>query len=465
MNQALYRKYRPKTFGDIVGQNIINQTIVRSIIENNVSHAYLFSGPRGTGKTSFAKILALTLNCYDNKAGECCGECNFCKNKQSQFLDIIEIDAASNNGVEEIRDLKSKINLMPVTGKYKVYIIDEVHMLSIGAFNALLKTLEEPPKHVIFILATTEFNKIPETIVSRCQKFDFKRISEKEIIERLQYVCDCENIKIKKEVLQKIALISNGGLRDALGLLDKIKSYSKKEVIDEEDLGDISHATPLDILENLIIQIENFNYEEYLNVISELENNGKDLIKLVEELILLLRDKYLNDISKEFYLSLIFEVNELLIKMKKSRYPKILLEMLIFQLKKDNKIKTKYDKIKKIRINNAFVNPIKSDLIALKEKWLGFVEINIKEIPILNKLTICVVSEKNIIFSIDDNIEINTIENIFKIVEDKLKDFLNKEYLIVILSNDEWEKSKEEYKKNKVNKVKYVYIKDILKGE
>ena len=220
--KALYRKYRPSLFNEIVGQDHIVKILKNSIIKNKIGHAYLFSGPRGTGKTSTAKIFASTINCLQPVDGEKCGKCAICKLEEN--VDIIEIDAASNNGVDEIREIRQNAKLMPNNSKYKVYIIDEVHMLSIGAFNALLKTLEEPPLHVIFILATTEFQKVPLTIVSRCQKFQFKKLTNNDIEKKLHEIVEKENINITDDALTLIAEISDGGLRDAINLLDQASS-------------------------------------------------------------------------------------------------------------------------------------------------------------------------------------------------------------------------------------------------
>ena len=227
MYQALYRKYRPQTFDDVVGQSSIVKVLKNSIEQRKFCHAYMFFGSRGTGKTSLSKIFAKAVNCLEPIDGNPCGKCKNCLiASEKECVDILEIDAASNNGVDEIRELRNKINLVPAELKYKVYIIDEVHMLSIGAFNALLKTLEEPPEHVIFILATTDPQKVPETIISRCQCFSFQRISIDMLIQRLEYVCNCENIKIDNEVLREIAVAADGGMRDSLGMLDKLSSYT-----------------------------------------------------------------------------------------------------------------------------------------------------------------------------------------------------------------------------------------------
>lgn len=230
---ALYRKYRPTNFSSIVGQDVIVDILKNSIINNKVSHAYLFTGPRGTGKTSTAKILAHAVNCL-NFTNDICGECSICKSLDLNDNDIVEIDAASNNGVDEIRSLRDNVNLMPAFCKYKIYIIDEVHMLSTGAFNALLKTLEEPPSHVIFILATTEPNKIPLTILSRCQRFDFNKINMNDLVSRLKYIVNEEGRVVSDNILEQIAKISDGGLRDAINLLDQVLSLPDENInIDE----------------------------------------------------------------------------------------------------------------------------------------------------------------------------------------------------------------------------------------
>ena len=219
---ALYRKFRPKTFGEMVGQEHITRTLKNQIKANRIGHAYLFNGGRGTGKTSAAKIMARAINCLNPKDGEPCNECEICKGALSGSLtDIVEMDAASNNSVEDIRSIREEVNFLPTVAKYRVYIIDEVHMLSIGAFNALLKTLEEPPEHVKFILATTEPQKLPATILSRCQRFDFKKISNEDIIKRLEIVCKESGIEAERDALNTIAVLSEGAMRDALSILER----------------------------------------------------------------------------------------------------------------------------------------------------------------------------------------------------------------------------------------------------
>ena len=290
MYQALYRKYRPKTFDEVVGQDVIIKTLKNAVSNNRLTHAYLFSGPRGTGKTSIAKILAKTINCVNLKDYTPCDECVSCtqiNNKQTN--DIIEIDAASNNGVDEIRELKSKVNLVPSNSKYKIYIIDEVHMLTVGAFNALLKTLEEPPAHIIFIFATTEPHKIPLTILSRCQRFDFKKISESKILERLAEIVEKENIKIEKEALIEIARLADGGMRDAISILDQVTAYSNDKIT-TSDVHEVNGTLPQRELFQLIDAVIDKNIEESFKIIDKYNNDGKNLIKLMEEIIHFVRN-------------------------------------------------------------------------------------------------------------------------------------------------------------------------------
>ncbi len=288
--QALYRTYRPKDFDEVAGQEHITKTFKNALLNNKIAHAYLFSGPRGTGKTSVAKIIAKAVNCEHAPVANPCNACDTCKGiDQNTIHDVIEIDAASNNGVDEIREIRDKVKYLPSTGKYKVYIIDEVHMLSTGAFNALLKTLEEPPKHVIFILATTEPHKIPATIHSRCQRFDFRGIGMEEMIQKLHEIIDKESISIDEHAVHLIAESAEGGMRDAIGLLDQVTAYNS-ETITTHDVhairGSISHE---DII-NIAASIEEDNVVKAMDVLDELISKGKESQKLLDDFIKFYRD-------------------------------------------------------------------------------------------------------------------------------------------------------------------------------
>ena len=274
---ALYRKFRPSTFEEIVGQENITRTLRNQIMAGRVGHAYLFNGGRGTGKTSAAKVLARAINCLNPKDGEPCNECEICKAALSGSLtDIVEMDAASNNSVEDIRSIREEVNFLPTKAKYRVYIIDEVHMLSQGAFNALLKTLEEPPEHVKFILATTEPQKLPATILSRCQRFDFKRISNEDIIKRLEIVCKESNRSITPQALNIIASLSEGAMRDALSILERCVQDGENN-IDEDKIKELVGIPKITYIHSITEAIIEYNIDEAMESITKVLDEGKDL--------------------------------------------------------------------------------------------------------------------------------------------------------------------------------------------
>lgn len=383
---ALYRKYRPSNFASVVGQEVVVDILKNSILNNKVSHAYLFTGPRGTGKTSIAKILAHAVNCL-NFNGDICGECEVCKNLEINYSDIIEIDAASNNGVDEIRTLRDNVKLLPSFCKYKIYIIDEVHMLSTGAFNALLKTLEEPPSHVIFILATTEPNKIPLTILSRCQRFDFNKISNEKLVSRLLYIATQEGKIVDKSILEYIAEISDGGLRDAINLLDQVISLPQESVTLEE-IDRLSGRISQNTLFELLNAISTGNYVSILNISDIIYGEGKNYKDIADGMLAIVRDLSINfevdsyfnkdyssklatiNIPFDKLISITSLLNELIKELKNSNDPKMLFD--IYMVNICNSLSSKGNlSAKKEDINN-------SQTVELKNKVVNNIS-NIKE--------------------------------------------------------------------------------------
>ena len=295
--QALYRKYRPTNFDEVVGQTHIIQTLKNAIIQNRIAHAYLFCGPRGTGKTSIAKIFAKTLNCTNSQDAPC-GVCENCKMAANgSHPDIIEIDAASNNGVDEVRNLIDKVKYAPMQGKYKIYIIDEVHMMTSGAFNALLKTIEEPPAHVIFIFATTEPNKVLPTIISRCQRFDFNKVSMHDIKYRLSIVCKNEGIEIDENGLTLIAQLADGGMRDALSILDQCVAYCSSH-IDVNDIRKIYGVVTSEDIGHLFYSVYKKDVDSFIKDIQKYSDMGMDIKRLTADFIHMLKDSLILDYSE-----------------------------------------------------------------------------------------------------------------------------------------------------------------------
>ena len=371
---ALYRKFRPTTFADVVGQEHITRTLRNQIMADRVGHAYLFNGGRGTGKTSSAKILARAINCLNPKDGEPCNECEICRGALNGSLtDIVEMDAASNNSVEDIRSIREEVNFLPTKAKYRVYIIDEVHMLSPGAFNALLKTLEEPPEHVKFILATTEPQKLPATILSRCQRFDFKRISNEDIIKRLKVVCNESNIEITDSALNIIAVLSEGAMRDALSILERCIQDGENK-IDEDKIKDLVGIPKIAFVNSITEAIIDYDIDKALKSMDDILNEGKDLNNFLWEIIKYIKDiliyksskkadLYSEDeianinaisekVTKEKLVNLIYELSKLETDMKWSTQKTIMFQAGIIKLcsnefDSSSNIEERVDKIEK----------------------------------------------------------------------------------------------------------------------
>lgn len=511
---ALYRKYRPTNFSSIVGQDVIVDILKNSIINNKVSHAYLFTGPRGTGKTSTAKILAHAVNCL-NFTNDICGECSICKSLDLNDNDIVEIDAASNNGVDEIRSLRDNVNLMPAFCKYKIYIIDEVHMLSTGAFNALLKTLEEPPSHVIFILATTEPNKIPLTILSRCQRFDFNKINMNDLVSRLKYIVNEEGRVVSDNILEQIAKISDGGLRDAINLLDQLLSLPDENInIDEVEKlsGKISTQSVYELFSYII----NNDLVSILNFSTYMFDNGKNYKDLADSMLSFLRDISINTEVPNYFdksysellskISISFNnlikmssiINELLKELKNSNNQKMLFEIYVFQMcnilknvdkvevintsinnkkniniendKNENiNIETKQNLIdsdlKDIRINNVFAGANKEILNNVNSKYylindyISNKKYNMVSI-LLSSGRIVVASDKYLLFSFENKSDVLKFDSIYKQIEQFLKKIYDESYKIVAVSDKEWKEMKNNYINNIKNKISYVFIEE-----
>lgn len=513
MYQTLYRKYRPKNFDSVVGQDVVVQTLKNSIKNNKINHAYIFFGPRGVGKTSIAKIFARTVNC-DKQDGNICDECDKCiSSKSNECLDIIEIDAASNNGVDEIRELRDKVNLVPSELKYKVYIIDEVHMLTIQAFNALLKTLEEPPAHVIFILATTDPQKVPETIISRCQCFSFDRISSKNIVSNLENICKKENIEVDKETLESIAEMSNGGMRDSIGMLDKLFAYCGNKIT-YEDFIKVNKIVSTKEVDNFIELVYENNINAVIDKIDEWNSTGVNVTQLLEMMLISLKNIIISSITgKSKYednnklIKLSNLINENLFDIKKSSNPKIYIEIMLlgfmndYQIisreiileekptkevnKKNNEDKMSTDivekkiekpkieeqeesnieEIMKIRLNNAFATANKQELERDKEKMnklndytfdqeIGYLVCSLLD----SKLRVS--SENYLVISYEYDSMVNENIKLLNKMTNVLKEKADIAKKIAIISDELWEKEKKKYVSMLKNKEKYEIIEE-----
>jgi len=497
--KVLYRKYRPTNFENIIGQEYIIKTLKNSIKNNNISHAYIFSGPRGTGKTSTAKIFSKAVNCSNPIDGSPCESCVFCSNFHEN-PDIIEIDAASNNGVDEIRGLIDNIKLTPTNGKYKVYIIDEVHMLTTSAFNALLLTLEEPPAHAIFILATTNIENVPITILSRCQRFDFQKITVENLIKGLKNVCEKEKIDFEEEALLEIAYLSEGGMRDSLSLLDQLSKSDKKITLDlvEKQIKTVSQKN----INELFDIIENNDVEKLLFLINEFRIRTIDYKTLIKKMIDIASFKAKNikktgifkRLKFEDYKKMIINLSELLTKININIDPYTMIEINLLEiidikntkeqkniiLNEDNLLNSteNFDKneqgekfnneLIKIRINNCFVNAQKHYLEQAKNdinNCISSININGKIRSLLMDCTVVAASNKNVILTFSNEHTADNANNLLDEIENLIKSTLNKDYKIIFISENRWLNEKKEYIKNlKLNK-KYEYIEEIKMQE
>ena len=521
--QALYRKYRPKTFDDVYGQQIVVQTLKNVIKNNKLTHAYLFVGPRGTGKTSIAKIFAKTINCLHPEDGLSCEKCDICiSNNSNENVDIIEMDAASNNGVDEIREIRNHITLLPTVSKYKIYIIDEVHMLTTGAFNALLKTLEEPPEHIIFILATTEPHKIPLTIMSRCQSFEFKPIPVATIKERLKYICAQENINIDDKSLNLIAEESNGGLRDAVSMLDQLNAYADGN-IKYEDVLLLNGRINDDEIEKFMTEMVNDDLNSVFTKIESWQEEGKNFIYICEDFIRFLRNELIKFklennsnivslIGENKTIEVIMILNKISNDMKISKDKKVLFDVTIINITnilknkqmfenithesknikienktpekveikeekpqtvevpiKETKDYTLYDELMNIRLNNTLGIADKTSKIeyenAVENLKNDISDLNkLKIINLLDDTKITAGSKDGIIFTTDSDNILHDLYDNMELLEESLESLLGKKVKVCILLDELWNKKRIIYVEKIKNKEKIDIIdeEDIL---
>ena len=521
--QALYRKYRPKTFDDVYGQQIVVQTLKNVIKNNKLTHAYLFVGPRGTGKTSIAKIFAKTINCLHPEDGLSCEKCDICvSNNLNENVDIIEMDAASNNGVDEIREIRNHITLLPTVSKYKIYIIDEVHMLTTGAFNALLKTLEEPPEHIIFILATTEPHKIPLTIMSRCQSFEFKPIPVATIKERLKYICAQENINIDDKSLNLIAEESNGGLRDAVSMLDQLNAYADGN-IKYEDVLLLNGRINDNEIEKFMTEMVNDDLNSVFTKIESWQEEGKNFIYISEDFIRFLRNELIkfklennsnivNLIGENKTIEVIMILNKISNDMKISKDKKVLFDVTIINITnilknkqmfenntytsknikienktpekveikeekpqtvevpiKETKNYTLYDELMNIRLNNTLSIADKKSKIeyetAVENLKNDISDLNkLKIINLLDDTKITAGSKDGIILTTDSDNILHDLYDNMELLEESLESLLGKKVKVCILLDELWNKKRIIYVEKIKNKEKIDIIdeKDIL---
>ena len=517
--KVLYRKYRPDTFENVVGQDYTVKMLKNAIVTGRNSHAYIFTGPRGTGKTSSAKIFAKALNCDHPIDGNPCGECPSCLSFKDS-PDIIEIDAASNNGVDEIRELINNVKLVPSNLRYKVYIIDEVHMLSTSAFNALLLTLEEPPSHVVFILATTDIQDVPITILSRCQRFDFKPISRQVLVDRLSYVCKEESIKITDDAINEIALISAGGMRDALGMLDQLSS------VDEEITSDLVMnyfgSVSIEKINELLTAIGTGNIDKLVTVLGNIKSSGTNYAVFIEKVIDILRSMAINlkkgnDCPFDFdtIYSLIFDLNSCLKDVNINIDPYSLIEIVFLKYTKsdsniiareiisdeivsnekvdivkeqpetEEKIEINRGRKKKeevinnvveetlgnkisidvdVRINNCFVDCTKDLKAELISSWVDFMNFLMKKdrnlLNLLVDTSVLAASNRYVLIQSKTDSANDLINAKIQEIEDYYKKYSKNDLRFCAVNSELWKKETEKYRFNLKNKIKYEYIEE-----
>ena len=511
--KVLYRKYRPQDFNSVVGQEFTTRLLKNAIIDGKISHSYIFTGPRGTGKTSSARIFAKAINCLNPKDGNPCNECEMCKNF-SNNPDIVEIDAASNNGVDEMRELINNIRLAPTNSKYKVYIIDEFHMLSTSAFNALLLTLEEPPSNVVFILATTDIQNVPITILSRCQRFDFKLISYDVLMERLKYICQEEKIDITNEAISEIAYLSSGGLRDALSLLDQISSMDGK--ITDEMVSEMFGSVSLNNIKYIIEIMEQNDAKELIKILEKFKSDGINynvlstkLINQLKQLLIDIKsDNYLGKMDFMNVYNIIMDINKLNTELNNNLDPYDLLEIILLKyigndkihpqskeisnninlqksqeeknvIKSNNTETIIKDEIKmseskqtfdiNVRINNCFALANKAFLNKYKETWNDFIiyesNANKKLLSYILDTSIVVASDQYSMITNSLESTVNLINENISSLEGDFKKFYGNECKLVAITGNKWNEIKLEYVNNIKNGNKYSIINEKISDD
>ena len=512
--KVLYRKYRPTNFNEVVGQDNTIKLLKSSIIDGKIAHAYIFSGPRGTGKTSTAKIFAKTINCLHSENGLPCGECENCRNFNSSS-DIYEIDAASNNGVDQIREIIDNVKLSPISSKYKVYIIDEVHMLSTSAFNALLLTLEEPPAHALFILATTNIENVPITILSRCQRLDFKKISNEDIVKRLQEISKLENIDVTDDALLEIAYCADGGLRDALSILDQLSKKEEKITDDMvlDSIGVISNKKIEELFKSLESNDVNF-IDSFILEAKTLAIDYKTLVRklidyILKKCILIKSGDEISNLGYRNLKNMSFELASTLYKANVNIDSYSMLELILLdyvkgaeksietpvitqkevqkveidvkevktESKEPEKVAKKVEKTQnneknyfpgnnlelvKIRVNNCFAGAKKAKLNENKSKWMDYVaKSSIKSLKgVLIDTELVLSSDDIMVIKTDLEENASFINEHLVEIETEFKKLFDLKYKIITIDTDTWNEKTNEYKKNILNNIKYVMMEE-----